>query len=474
MPPFVHNVYMAPDRWEWHLPSMSTAQTKNTGFVGFDAEQAEDGTWTIHNVPVFSVHVDERGKEPEVFDEAWLNTAVSRGKAREAEQGYLGPLHTHHHGSSDEIEFAGNYRLRGVAPFRYEGEDLPTIFVDFVNVPDAVYQRIKRGELPYRSVEIPPKGAPEAGDILSIALLDHEVPYFRYGNMRIVRERLQRKGKRYRTSALVTRCYSLEGSNPELLVFDYGAQQEERNMADESKKPKEELRQFNLADTLKEIMAMLGKVLESMDTGEEEPEEAPLAPAMQAETGPVEVRAAKPKPEEDPKHISTESQFAPAPGPLEFASKREQGLAGELAALKRQVALMHSQGVSELDQALADFRAAGASPQDVQQFTALARESGPEAAKAYARTVQTFLASVPPAPPAFGAAGAELPAPRVEPEEIRAYAEIGPEAVDLARHHARTWEKSSKRHSLKDWLGAHMNPAGFLDASKNGQAVSAS
>ena len=39
--------------------------------LGYRAEQAEDGTWSIFDVPVFAAHVDDRGSEEIEFNALW-------------------------------------------------------------------------------------------------------------------------------------------------------------------------------------------------------------------------------------------------------------------------------------------------------------------------------------------------------------------------------------------------------------------
>lgn len=188
---------------------------------GFEAAQAPDGTWTVFSVPVFSVHVDDRlvemGEAPEHYGAEWLQRADEVGRAREAE-GYMGPLHVRHHDGPVEVEDAGNFRMRGVRDFVYEGAPIPTNFVDFVRVPDAVFQRLRSGELPFRSVEI--KG-PEHAEILSIALLTTEVPFFRYGNFRIANEKPFGLHRPKKKRQLLARCYQLDGNRTRFLTFDF-------------------------------------------------------------------------------------------------------------------------------------------------------------------------------------------------------------------------------------------------------------
>lgn len=168
----------------------------------FDATQHSDGTYTIHRVPIFSVHVDERGPVPEVYDLGYLEQCVTKAHVREKFGGYLGPIHVRHH-PSETVVPAGNLRVLGIANMLYEGVATPTVFSDLVRVPPEAFEAIKAGRLPYRSVELPPEG-PANPEILSLALLDHEVPYFRYANMQI--RRISAEGQKARTYATVA-CY---------------------------------------------------------------------------------------------------------------------------------------------------------------------------------------------------------------------------------------------------------------------------
>lgn len=177
---------------------------------GYEAHQNPNGTWTILDVPFFSAHTDERGAEPETYDAGWLTDAVKLAQAREQGDGYLAPLHIQHHKpGSNDVQFAGKIRLRDVKALLYEGRPTPTIFGDLVEVPDDVYQEIKQGALPYRSVEI---HGPDRPEILSLALLDHEVPYFRYSVMQIGREKKLRRRQRQQRQLV---CFRATGVNDE-------------------------------------------------------------------------------------------------------------------------------------------------------------------------------------------------------------------------------------------------------------------
>lgn len=168
------------------------ASTKRSPAIAgrYHAEQAADGTWTVFDVPVFSEHtrkvrsgIDEENKEVKV-DEAWLRASLARAQEREAQDGYLAPIHVRHH-PSDRVENAGLLRPTEVRQMAYDGAEVWTLFADFLQVPAAIYERIKALALPYRSVEVHALESPEIG---SLALLDTEVPYFRYPLLAIASE----------------------------------------------------------------------------------------------------------------------------------------------------------------------------------------------------------------------------------------------------------------------------------------------
>lgn len=134
-----------------------------------------DGTFDIVGVPIFAEIPAgvRRNKRP--IDASWMRSAVARNRARAAE-GYLPPIHVHHHEPGVQPEFAGKLELAGVSTITYEGRRMPATIANMRGVPAAVFERIKRGELPYRSVEIHDWDKEE---IDSLALMDTEVPFFR-------------------------------------------------------------------------------------------------------------------------------------------------------------------------------------------------------------------------------------------------------------------------------------------------------
>lgn len=145
----------------------------------YEARLNADGTLDVFDVPILSeLQKGEREDLPEFsIDSTWLAAALKQAAVR-ASEGYMAPLHIRHHGTDKIAARAGFFVPRRIAEFQVDGKVAQTLFADLVRVnPDAA-QRILKGELPYRSVEIlNTKGAPE---IDSLALLDSEPPQFRY------------------------------------------------------------------------------------------------------------------------------------------------------------------------------------------------------------------------------------------------------------------------------------------------------
>lgn len=152
--------------------------------MGFTAKQNANGTWNVLNVPVFATLPAGARKNADEIGRAWMLRAVERAKQRAAE-GYTGPCHIHHTGDAEPKRFAGKFLPREVGKLTYEGREVDAIFADLLDVPAFVYERIRAGELPFRSVEVFDWDKPELN---ALALMDTDVPFFRLGNLDITRE----------------------------------------------------------------------------------------------------------------------------------------------------------------------------------------------------------------------------------------------------------------------------------------------
>ncbi|MGB0890219.1 MAG: hypothetical protein ACPGWS_08045 [Solirubrobacterales bacterium] len=141
----------------------------------YQATRNSDGTFDILNVPIFGeLPKNARGNDEDI-GRAWMRKAIAKAQLREGE-GYLPPLHIHHH-SFERGKPAGHFKVTRVGKTTYEGEKIDVLFADLVKVHADVFELIRGGKLPYRSVEIHNFAEPE---IDSLALLDSEVPFFRF------------------------------------------------------------------------------------------------------------------------------------------------------------------------------------------------------------------------------------------------------------------------------------------------------
>lgn len=440
--------------------------------TSFAAEQDADGSWLIRDVPIFSAHVDDRSGEAEEYDAAWLAAALANAQGREVE-GYEAPLHVSHHDPygrpSPEVAPAGTFTVRRLGTLVYEGRPTPTLFAD-LRVPDRVYQRIKGGELPYRSVELAPYASGKR-EILSLALLSHEVPYFRYSLLRIGDERshpvaqqrakeaatnpaaaaagLAQIGSTYRLFRPGRPALSPSGGAAEVVTFGCDKPREERMddkyMGDEPK-PEDEAPAMTagqkqdamaLAKILEALDGLAGMVKDLIGQVDEEPEaeepevEAPEDPApaeQRAEVVAEEPAAAPANEAETVQRAATTAddavRLALAEARLDLVQDAERST--EAAAIEEEARTF----------------AAVAPERDVARFTALASAAGLDAARTFARAMADEYAARPLRPAAWSGEQ-DPPAPNL-PAEILAYGEVGPEQRARLERHYKVWSAGRK------------------------------
>jgi hypothetical protein len=221
---------------------MSVPATVELPGGAYTAERAPSGKWTVHDVPIFAEHVREDFcGDPLIIGADWLRAALAMATIRRNRDGYLAPLHIRHHdlgfgGATSPVESAGFILPTRVGTMAVEGRDRAVLFADLLNVPDAIYQRIRAGELPYRSVEI--LNTAEPPEISSLALMDHDVPYFRLPLLTIgdetqalaaCRIALPRKQKPIGRNGAWSICAAAARGQAKSILY---RQQETRTMAD--------------------------------------------------------------------------------------------------------------------------------------------------------------------------------------------------------------------------------------------------
>lgn len=137
-----------------------------------------DSTYNILRVPIMtSLHANEfpspTNEKP--VDAKWLQAAIDRAALRESE-GHFGAVHVNHHGTGAPDIYAGKLQLWEVGETEYNGEKRHCLYANFLRVPEIIFNKIRAGELSYRSIEGISWENPE---IVSLALMPTETPFWR-------------------------------------------------------------------------------------------------------------------------------------------------------------------------------------------------------------------------------------------------------------------------------------------------------
>ena len=406
----------------------------------YKAEQAKDGTWTIYDVPVFGAHVDNRGSEPLVFSRSWLMKALKAAQTRHQE-GYYPPLHIRHH-VEEGVEAAGRVRLTRVADHPHGGSPIPTIFADLVGVKQEVYDRIRGGELPYRSVEILDTSRAE---IDSLALLDDEVPFFRFPLLRVGKETPLKKTQ--------TPVLAYQASHGRAAVlFNFGA-----SMIDQGTTSVEKAEDAPpaWAQQLLSSMEAIAKALGANKQDEEEEEEE-----------------SEEKAEDEEKEREEKSPPMSKQEPLEVGKSLAASAAGEAKLMALQATLGKMQGELEamkqtkrLDERASSLRSRGFSEDYLNKFYAVAKSKGEVAAGVFADTLEQ-LSPVEPDPRFRGELRAPGGSSGIDPKEVSKYATGGPEVLELARSLHRSYKATKPEMDLGEYLEINMDAEGYFAATR--------
>lgn len=144
--------------------------------TGYRATQNEDGTWTVHDVPIFADSVFDIDGEDFSLDREWQEGAVRRAQERAA-FGYFSPLHINHTSDPRGKVAAGLFLPKRVALYAFSDGEKWTTFADYLRVPDGVFQMMLRGELPYVSIE---GKDVRKREISACALMPDTVPHHKF------------------------------------------------------------------------------------------------------------------------------------------------------------------------------------------------------------------------------------------------------------------------------------------------------
>lgn len=128
---------------------------------------SETGAANILDVDIFELG-EAKGFD---YTEAWAEAAIGRFQERKNENGYRPPIIVGHNTDgffpSEEKPaqgFMDNFKLKS-----------KKLYADLIKIPKELYQRLEKGEFPYRSLEI----VPAEFAITAIALLGGTEPFFK-------------------------------------------------------------------------------------------------------------------------------------------------------------------------------------------------------------------------------------------------------------------------------------------------------
>lgn len=144
--------------------------------TGYRATQNEDGTWTVHDVPIFADSVFDIDGQDFTLDREWQEGAVRRAQERAA-FGYFSPLHINHTSDPRGKVAAGLFLPKRVTLYAFSDGEKWTTFADYLRVPDGVFQMMLRGELPYVSIE---GKDVRKREISACALMPDTVPHHKF------------------------------------------------------------------------------------------------------------------------------------------------------------------------------------------------------------------------------------------------------------------------------------------------------
>ena len=435
----------------------------------YTAQQNADGTWNVLNVPIFAEHVVDVGDEKFKINKAWMVAAMRKAQRRFNQDQYLPPLHINHHDTGRETKLAGFYKIRSVSKQRYEGKPLWVMAADLVNVPDAVYQEIRAGLLPYRSVEIHDIDKPEVD---SLALMPDEVPFFRLAMLTIGKEVEAREPVAINKRSVPVRAYHDTGKRAKqvLLHFpteavvtkyrddddellDNGEDAEEIEIIVEDEGDEEVEEQMAAGDSLRAALQSASESLQSALSAlggleDKEPDES-----LADDDGDDDDDA--PKPVDMREDWSAKSQAVRS----DYANS-SQDLAKYMAKVD---ALEKKQATgSLLRKALKELKPYGMDDEGTaKKLRRLFRSGGTVAVQTYVDTVQE-IAQREPAPWTGDVPTAAI---RLDPA-AQSFASFGAEATERAQRYAGEYDQLAKRMSLSYSKDQHVKECLLRDGFK--------
>lgn len=435
------------------------------------ATKNADGTWTIHDAPIFATHRDWR--DGRVVDESWLRSALARAEARYAQDAYLPPIHVRHHGD-EGVTPAGRFQLKRIEPIAYEGKLRPFVLAD-LTVSEPVLREIESGKIQYASVEIQrPNGPPE---IDSLALLDHDPPFFRK-TLRVERAGETAPVQAYRVgrSERPALAYRSAASGDAVLYpfrLYGGVAMADEKPTDKPEEKKPEGEKTFMSDELDAVKTATKEALESfkgkLETLCSSVDQMAADLGIDLGAGAAEVETPDAGPVEAPMaamRSGTRVQDLTVEGAVTDHAKNYATALGRLAAVEAEMAAQKKARGAELlaDKTLEELREYGVGSESRPELVKLAREGGEIALKAYASAMKAARLREPPAE--WTGELSEAGASRKDTDAVAAYSARGPKALDIARRLNAKHFTARGYHASSAWLAAQ-DELGPLEGEKD-------
>jgi hypothetical protein len=427
----------------------------------YEAIQNPDGSWNILDVPIFAEHKVQTPDGKIHIGKDWMLAALESAKNREADDRYLPPLHIHHHGTGRDTKLAGFFRLKDVQETMYQGKEIWATFADLVSVPDKIYREIKRGRLPYRSVEIHRVSTPS---IDSLAIMPDVVPFFRLPMLTVGEEKPIELAQKLMSVAAPALAYRARGNGYSILS-DMGGPP----MASEKDRAEVQLAAW------KDDEGEGSKI----EINVEEEEEEKISESLRSKIS-KSLRELLSLMEEEVEEDQEEEQEVKeeAPAPVDMASAPEMAAASdggvkmmaELDAVKRDLRQIKSDRDIETTVAstFGELEKRGLADEPIKvRLTSIAQKDGLVAMRAYADALREF----PVDPPSRWTGDFATIA---NDSDVAKYSEFGPETSEKAATYAKEFDELQDRglnltFSRADHIASCLGADGFQATNSNGR-----
>ena len=150
--------------------------TIKIGGANYEAVDTDDGYVIVKDVLLMGeVEKGEKNAQKKIGRE-WHEKAVSSALERHRNDRYTAPAHIGHNDPINKAEFAGFALPKKVSSRSVNGKDQSVIVGD-LKIKSSAFDKARRGELPYISVEVADWDDPK---ISSVSFLDTKPPFFEF------------------------------------------------------------------------------------------------------------------------------------------------------------------------------------------------------------------------------------------------------------------------------------------------------